>query len=155
MPAPPARRRPALWVAAALGAGILTADQLAHAPSLWLGAAAVTGAAGLAGCLTARAPRLTSICLLALAACAGGFRYHQHTRLWPPHHVSGCESLGERGVLVGRLAGEAEESAVEGERRTRLVLEAEGWAPRGGRPPPSDGTRVGDPARLPASGRRR
>ena len=139
MPASPARRRPALWAAAALGAGILAADQLAPALSFWLWGAAATGSLALAGCLTARAPRLTSACLLALAACAGGLRYHQHTRLWPPHHVAGCESFGERGVLVGRLAGEAEEGEVEGEVRVRLVLEAESWYPDEGEPGPLSG----------------
>ena len=134
MPDPPARRRPALWAAAALGAGILAADQLAPPLSLWQWGAAVAGTLGLAGYLTARAPLPTSICLLALAACAGGLRYHQHTRLWPPHHVTRSEALGQRGVLVGRLVGEAEESEVEGERRVRLVLEAEGWDPEEGGP---------------------
>ncbi len=139
MAPPPAKRRPALWAAAALGAGILTADLLAPPLSLWLGAAAAAGSVGLAGYLTARAPRLTSVCLLALAACAGGLRYHQHTRLWPPHHVSRCDALGERGVLVGRLVGEPEESEVEDERRVRLVLEAESWDPDEGDPRPLAG----------------
>ena len=134
MPGFRAKRRPALWTAAALGAGILAADQLAPPLSLWQWGAAVVGTLGLAGCLTGRAPLPASICLLALVACAGGFRYHQHTRLWPPHHVTRSEALGERGVLVGRLVGEAEESEAEGERRTRLVLEAEGWDPAEGDP---------------------
>ena len=139
MPAPPSRRRPALWTAAALGAGILAADQLAPPLPLWLGAAALTGALALAGCLTARAPRLTSAGALVLAACAGGFRYHQDTRLWPPYHVAGCQSFGRQGVLVGRLAGEAEESASEGQVRTRLVLEAESWFPHHGESGPLAG----------------
>jgi len=62
--------------------------------------------AGIA--LSGSRPHLLNGCLLLAVVGAGGLRYHQSTRLSPPHHVRHAINWGERGLLTGHVDGEPE-----------------------------------------------
>jgi competence protein ComEC len=128
----PGKRRPASWCAIAIGIGVLIADQMPPPLPVWLGVTALSGLIAATGAVTRRAPGTTALFLALLLVAAGGFRYHQHTRLLPPQHIVHAGVYGERGVLVGRIRGEP----AHGETRQRLILDAESWNPDDGEPRP-------------------
>jgi competence protein ComEC len=119
-----------LYTALALGTGIVIDDSL-RVPLLVWGSLA-GGAWIIAGLLFSRQwPRLLTVCLMVAVVAAGGLRYHQSTRLSPPHHVRHAVAWGERGLLTGRVDGEPELRGTQDARRLRLLLRAESWHPEG------------------------
>ncbi|HJP33612.1 MAG TPA: DNA internalization-related competence protein ComEC/Rec2 [Candidatus Latescibacteria bacterium] len=130
---PPSRRRPALWIASAMGAGIVADDLLAPSPGLWAAVALSAWWLVAVVLLASHHPRIRTGLLLLLAMTAGGLRSHQATKLLPPHHVRHLTSWGERGLLIGRVDGSPELRGEGENQRLRLTLRAESWQPEKGR----------------------
>ena len=126
------RRRPALNMALALGVGILIDDILTVPLWVWSVASACAWVLAAAG-RSWIPPRLLTVCLLLAVVGVGGLRYHQHTRLTPPHHVLHAADWGEWGLLTGCIDREPELRGVDAGRRVQLLLRAESWSPEADR----------------------
>ena len=115
-------------MALALGVGILIDDLLTVPLWVWCVGAGCPWVLAAAG-RTWISPRLLTACLLLAVVGVGGLRYHQNTRLTPPHHVLHAADSGERGLLTGCVDGEPELRGEDEGRRLHLLLRAESWSP--------------------------